>query len=440
MRIYKLIKTILLAMVWPNAMTTATAATTESVIKRERAMDSSNDKKGQLTNEQVEAAVTEAEKLYKRGENAKAATILIQIMEKTDNDPARALMAMVILDKPLPPELALRFVHASNGNEGILNELLRKTKGQLPAAITKEIIKIRDKDRSATHQAVNSLKEVQELYERNGPSPDAEAAIMKIIESSPNDDTRIRAVWIICHYRLRPELALRIARTAKDSETFFALLSKTAALPKSTVRELMTWIVMNGFLDGDTRFTDMAESGVISDDFVPSVFTKANGKTRYTLLGLAYAQLCVRSNDQLHRFMVSVMFGNYPQEIRDNAGIYLANAYDMNQKLEVKHFRIELASIKRFFGTVPEFSSRMNTFLTELGPIRGNSLPVQHLTNAFSETDPHVVPAFIADKAATSKLVRALDAVVADNKSPEEVREAMQAFLGILRSDPSWHE
>ena len=435
---YKLLLTATLAAVLHSVATTANADTPVSATKKDRSMNSSNDQNAPLTEEQFEAAAIESEALYKRGDNTKAATIVVQLMERVESDHARELVAMMLFSYPVPPELALRVARAANGNEQILDELLKKTMGLISSETVKEIVALRNRTREAWLKENKALNEAEALYERGKPTPEAEATLIQIIETTRKDEMRTRAVWVLCKRRLRPELALRIAHTAKDSDIYFALLSETAALSPTTVRELMTWIVMHDYLDTNTKYSKAAKQGRIPDDFVPSVFPRASEGMRHALLVMANAQLGVRSDERLHRFMVNVIYGDYSHETRDGAGLYLENAYHENNALMRDRFRIDQVGIQRFFGSVPEFIPRLMALLRHPRSLGESSQFRQHVTYAFSEADPSVAPAFFAEEAATHKLVRALLASIGENNYPQDLRDAMLKFLSIVGPYPHW--
>lgn len=441
MRIYKLLFAVTLVSVLQSVSTTDAAETAASATKMERPMNSKNDQNTPPTPEQLEATMGEVEALYASGEIAKAASIIIQLMESSAaSDNWRELMAMIILNEPLPPELALRFARAANGNETILAELLTKMEGLLPSETISEIITLRSESRKTWSREAKALRDAEAQYERGGSTAEAEATLIEIIETTRNDETRQQAVWVLCRHRLRPELALRIARAAKETDIFFALLSETAALPPDTVRELMTWIVMNDYLDSNSLYSKAAERGGIPDDFVPSVFTRASEDMHSALLIMASRQLGARNDERLHQFMVNVIYGDYSRKTRDNAGLYLGGEYRENNALARDRFRIDQASIQRFFGSVPEFIPRLMALLRDPKSLGEGeySQSSQHLTYAFNEAAPSVAPAFFAEEAATHKLVRALLDAVGKNYYPQDLRDATLKFLGIIGTHPRW--
>lgn len=433
---YKLILCVMLFTGMQGFAANANALSPVSATKKDRPMNKGNEQDAPLTQEEFESAAAEAEALYGRGENAKAATILIQLMERAENDHAREIMAMAILSFPLPPELVLRFARAANGNGQILDELLQKATG-LPSAIVNEIVGLRDGSRNQLFMEGKALREAETLYERGGASAEAEATLIQIIETTRNDEMRKNAVWVLSRRPVRPDLAMRCARAAKETDVFFALLSESAALPPDTVRDLMTWVVKNGYLDTNTEFSSAAERGAIPDDFVPSIFSSATDGMRHALLVMASAQLQARGDKRLHGFMLNVVYGDYSQDTRDSAGLYLDLAYQ-NSMLEHDRFRIEKTYIQNYFGSVSEFIVRLVALLRAPKSLGEYSSARKHVVYAFNEADPSVASVFFSEEAATHKLVRTLLNSIGEDNFPQDLRDSMLKFLRIIGTHAHW--
>lgn len=389
-----------------------------------------------LTQAQFEAAVVEAEALYDRNESAKAATLLIGLMERAPNNGLRELLALVLFDYPLPPELVPRLARAANGSELILSQLLQRS-AELPADIVRDITTLQNEAQKAWVAETKTLRELEAQYERSDPTPAAQLRLVELIETTRNDQIREHAVQVLCRRPVLPKLALRAARAAGKTEGLPALLSETAALPPDAVRELMTLIVLNGDLDTSAQYGQAAKRGVIPDDFVPSIFGRASEDVHNALLTLAVNQLQARGDERLHLFLVNVMFGDYSWTTRDRAGGWLGVVYQENSALSRGRFRIDQAAIQRFFGAVPEFTSRLLSVLRDPRLIEQHSV-LAHLTYAFAQADASVAGAFFANEAATYELVRQLLSSIARNHYPAELREAMLKFVRIIGAHGRW--
>ncbi len=278
---------------------------------------------------------------------------------------------------------------------------------------------------------------IEALVHRKDPAPELESTLLEIVETTGDSTLRERAARVLCR-KLRPELALRIARAAKGERYIFqSLLSEGAALPPETLSELVAWMLADGrFAMSQYGLAEAARRGAIPDRFVPSVFAGAGEETRADLLRLAEVQLEARRDEALHRFVLNVVYGPFPAATRAAAWWALRRTYRRDDVRAEGPFRIEKATIERFFGSVRAFIPRLAAVLRDPATLKEVGL-YEHLATVLGEADPEAAPAFFAEENAAHDLVRALLEALSGDTWPQ-LRSGMVKFLGVVGTHPLW--
>jgi hypothetical protein len=280
---------------------------------------------------------------------------------------------------------------------------------------------------------------VDSLVSRKEPAPQMADTLIHIVETTADETLRERAARVLCR-QLRPDLAMRIARAAKGERYIFqSLLSEEAALPSETLGALAAWMVENGsFTSSQYGLLEAGKRGAIPDRFVPGVFPRADEETRRELLSFAENQLAARGDEELHRFVMNVVFGEHPAKTRAAAWWVLHRGYRQGDPRGEGPFRLSRAPIERFFGSVGAFVPKLSAMLREPEVLKEVGV-YEFLANLFSSATAGDAAAIAGEKGAAHDLVRAiLEALRGDYWA--YLIDGMIQFLGLIGTDEGWRD
>src|SRR6185436_16171021 len=207
---------------------------------------------------------------------------------------------------------------------------------------------------------------VESLLRRKEPAPEAADTLMEIVEKTDDETLRERAARILCR-QLRPEWVLRIARAGKGDRHITQSLLQAPGLPSDAVQELGDFLLANGgFKSGQYGLSTVAENGAMPDTFVPSRFGRADEETRLELLRFAEKQLGERGSEDLHRFVMNVVFGSHAAKTRAAAWWVLHRWYRSKGEYRGEGpFKLEKGVIAQFFGSVGPFLPKLAAVLRD---------------------------------------------------------------------------
>src|SRR5262249_29207892 len=157
------------------------------------------------------------------------------------------------------------------------------------------------------------------------------------------------AARILCR-DVRPEWVLRIARAAKGDRHIHQSLLGAPTLDAEGAVALGDFLIHKGFFKlGQYGLPELA--GKVPESYVPSRFDRADETTGEELLRFAEVRLGQGMSEELHRFMMSVVFGPYPAKTRAAACWVLIRSYRHHGDHRGEGpFKLEKAVIERFFG------------------------------------------------------------------------------------------
>jgi hypothetical protein len=287
--------------------------------------------------------------------------------------------------------------------------------------------------------------------------PELRTTLFRIVDTTRFEDAasvekRIfvegdRVRWEILMKSLRlltrecpPEDALRIARAGRgEREIFRCLLVDEAALPPDAVGAVLGHMVEIGKFSHDQWGLDAAlKRGAVPDDFVLRKFPAASDPMRRDLVRLAEKQLEKAELEPLHRFVMNAVFGPHPAETRAAAWWALHRVYRRDDHRGEGPFRLEEASLRRFFGSTREFLLRATDVLRDDATLKEVGL-YEFLARLFKEADPGLLPALVAEEAAARELVRAtIDAIQGPYWA--YLIDGMIDFLGLVGVHPPWRD
>lgn len=269
------------------------------------------------------------------------------------------------------------------------------------------------------------------LVERHGAE--------KLKERSPGHRLRELAARVLCR-ACPPGAAVRIARAAQGDRAIIQSLLQTAALPPDELMELGAYLVENGgFVMSQYGMSTVVENGSMPDRFVPTVFARADEKTRCELCRFAEAQLVQRGDEALHRFLMQVFYGDQPVKVRHDAWWGLHRWYLRGEPRGDGPLKLERKAIERFFGSVAEFLPRLTMLLRDHATLKEVGV-YDHFAHLLGYPDPGVGPDLVAHESAAHDLVQALLAVLNEKDYHPFLRGGAARLLGVIGGHPSWRD
>jgi hypothetical protein len=280
---------------------------------------------------------------------------------------------------------------------------------------------------------------VASLLERKGPVPEMGETLLEIVETTQNKTLRERAARILCR-GLRPEWTLRIARAAKDDTSIYQSILQTAELTPDALQEFGDFLIERGcFRLHQYGLPDVAETGRMPTTFVPTRFGKADERTGLELLRFAEVQLGHREDEQLHRFVMNVVFGPYSAKMRAAAWWVLHRWYRHRGEYRGEGpFRLTVDGIRRFFGSVEAFLPKLSAVLGDHATLKEVGV-YEFMATLLNSADAESVSAIQAEESSGDQLVHALIEGIRGDYWPNTV-EGMIKLLSQVGAHPRWRD
>jgi hypothetical protein len=270
------------------------------------------------------------------------------------------------------------------------------------------------------------------------PPTDLRDALFALLETSADSTVRRDASWSLALSH-QPGDTMRIARAARgDSQVYHGLLKTEAALSSELV-ELCEFLLERGeFRAEQWGMTDIAKEGRLPPDFVPRRWGWATEATRVELCKVAEMQLENYADEDLHRFLVNVVFGDEEFTVQEQAWTSLYRWYGRLSHDRMGPLLIKAETLRRFFGSAAAFVPILTDFLGGGIPRKfvKESSSRQELERFLSYADADVTPEWRAVPRAVLDLAGALAGVMKDNKCDLMVRLASIDLLVILAGVP----
>jgi hypothetical protein len=195
--------------------------------------------------------------------------------------------------------------------------------------------------------------------------PELRRALFQILEEHRDGDIRGKAGTVLCQ-GCPPHEALEVARLSGGDSRVVQSLIQTAKLPSETLRQLGQFLVdSDRFSDGQFGMSEAAKKGSMPVDFVPKAFVGASAECRDELLRFAGRQLEEYEDEELHRFVMRVAFGEFGTQAPDEAWSVLHRWYRRSDAAARGPISFSLEFGERFFGSFPAF---LRAFIRMLDP------------------------------------------------------------------------
>ena len=277
---------------------------------------------------------------------------------------------------------------------------------------------------------------VESLLRRNQPAPEAADTLMEIVEKTDDKTLRERAARLLCR-DVRPQWILRIARAAKDDRHIYQSLLQAPALDAEGALALGDFLIQKGFFRmSQYGLSDLAEKGRMPESFVPSRFARAPEETQEELLRFAEVRQAHHWSEELHVFLLGVVFGPHPAKIRAAAWWVLHRGYrHRGEHRGEGPFKLEKNVIERFFGSVGAFLPKLSAVLGDPATLKEVGY-YEMMANVLNSADDETV-LLIQEEGAADDLVSSLMRAMQEDYWPNTL-EAMVRLLSRIAAHPRW--
>jgi hypothetical protein len=184
--------------------------------------------------------------------------------------------------------------------------------------------------------------------------------------------------------------------------------------------------------------TEAAAKGRLPAGFVPRHWGAAPDAARVELCKLAEMQLELYADEDLHRFLVGVVFGEGAHAVRLQAWMSLFRWYGRSDHTGMGPLRIQRESLERFFGSVPAFVRKLTRFLggETADPILLELFVRDPLAKFLRYSEADAIPGLLEDGRATLQLAGALQAVMRSQECDLILRLACIDLLRLFATAP----
>lgn len=212
------------------------------------------------------------------------------------------------------------------------------------------------------------------------------------------------------------------------------LLRLAEATANERVRaSAVTMLVAEGRFDTHQYgVSELAETGKLRDDFVPSVWTLVGtDELRHELLRFAEEQLKKRGDDGLHAFVLGVMFGAWSAKVRAEAWWGLRRWYTSIEYASEGPLVMETGAIERFFPSVAAFFERFGVLLNDRETLAELTLQ-EKLASMLRYASADALPALLQVQPAWTRLHAILVRTLHDVDIRLDMRSSIVRFFELV--------
>ena len=285
-----------------------------------------------------------------------------------------------------------------------------------------------------------------------GAVPVLHDALLRILNDPASPSFIRRYAASLLALENRPEDAIRLLEV--DDSLTDAVLRNPALAPVETER-ILIWLLERGKFNGFQlgALSELAASGRVTDTFVPDTFDTTDDYGRQELAAFAGKQLEVRGDQGLHRFLWSVIEGDFPRQARERVWSALSGWYFYSREGK-EPLKFSLEDARSYFGHVEAFVERLCVIL-ERPQILSDLFVNDDFLRLLQDVSDDVLPS-LRQQASLVRLRRGLWSLTADTNrysrnriaalellgrlaTSEAERESFKGELGaLLMTDPPW--
>jgi hypothetical protein len=240
----------------------------------------------------------------------------------------------------------------------------------------------------------------------------------------------------------RAEDGARLIAIDPEESDLVRIVLQEMQLPQPEIQAIARDLVRRSrFRSSQYGVDDLADSGRVSDGFVPSVWpTVTDEEQQRNLFRFAERQLQARGDDGLHRFMLSIVYGDRSAAVRNEAWWSLRRWYPSYGDGREGPLVFEADAMRTWFGSVAGFLERLGAFLRNPEGSGENALQEQ-VAYIIRYTDTAKITTVIeADPDAFARFFAEFDAVIAPTYAHDQLRSAVITFCYWLGFNPAWYD
>jgi len=268
--------------------------------------------------------------------------------------------------------------------------------------------------------------------------PELKRVLFQLMEEHKDPYIRGMAGDIACAGCM-PDDALEILRLSPGDSRVLQSLFQKSKLPPETLRQLGASLVDSGTFSADQfGMSEIAKQDRMPVDFVPKAFVRAGREVRDELLRFAGKQLLEYGDAALHRFVISVAFGEYGHEASAEAWSVLRRYYLRSDAAGRGPIAFSLSFAEEFFGSFPNF---LRAFVRTLDTRSERGVfGADYLAQLIRYPEDDAIHSLAAHENEAIALERALLRVVDDRSLDVSLRGDCLRLLGRMAELPMFRD
>ena len=287
------------------------------------------------------------------------------------------------------------------------------------------------------HETIITMSEAElvavlEAFPRDSVQPTLHDPLLRLAEATANERIRTLAVTMLVAEG-RPADASRLVQLAPSERWIVQAVIQRMPLDTAELTALCTTLAADGRFDmHQYGVSELAETGKLRDDFVPSVWALVGtDELRLELLRFAEEQLKKRGDDGLHTFVLGVMFGAWSATVRAEAWWGLRRWYTSIEYASEGPLVMDTGAIERFFPSVAEFFERFGVLLGDRETLAELTLQ-EKLASMLRYAPADALPALLRVEPAWTRLRAILVRTLRDVEIRLDMRSSIVRFFELV--------
>lgn len=278
------------------------------------------------------------------------------------------------------------------------------------------------------------------LAAAKAPAPALAEPLLAIVADDADAHRRERAARVLAR-DCPPGRAPLLAALARDDRAIWQGLLQSPAVPPEDLHAIGLILLRRGrFSMSQYGLADAAKPGRMPAGFVPAAWPEADDAARRELCRFAETQLGHRDDEELHRFLLHVVFGEETATVRAAAWWSLHRWYRHGGEHRGEGpLRLEPTAIRRFFPSLADFVRRLAAVLADHDTLKEVGL-YDRLAGLLGYGDKAIGPELLACERETHALVRQLLRVMADDDYHPFLRSGAAKALLPIAAHPLWRD
>jgi hypothetical protein len=289
------------------------------------------------------------------------------------------------------------------------------------------------------HDQLDSILRI--LRWRDDPVPQLHNVLWRLAETH-GDSIRSTATDLLARDQ-RPDDALRIVNLdpIETSSIQTVLKMDLPAVELETVARRL--VEISRFGSHQYGVDDLADTGKLSDAFVPQAWHLVSGDEQRTrdLLRFAERQLGARGDHDLTRFLYSVVFGSYTPETRTEAFWCLKRYFTSVKHAWAGPLTFAESSMIEWRGSVSTALDELRAALMNPAAIGDSSVHewIGHLLR-YETSEANITAIAEGHPEAFQRFTEGLTSALGNQAASHYLRSAIMEFCWLLAPTKAWHD